>query len=300
MRIPRQRVEFSVKALNFVKLLNKFNKENLDIFDITYRGDRVTFCSALNVKKKILAILEQSLYNEIETKTFSVVGFVKKQIYMIIGIFLFLALACLPNFVIYDVVVQCENNLVLDKIDNIMQEYNEPKIILQKDVDIENIRKTLFNIDGVSFCEVTIKGGRLYVFVKTELKPNIPTSKTQIRAVADGKITRISVTSGKAVVKVGDVVKKGDLLIDGKITVEGVVGEVATNARGKIYSREVFETTQVVLIEEVTATLENMLEEHLVQTKNSFVYSQDYQINEFDGKAEIIFRSDFEKVISEE
>ncbi|MEG2116416.1 MAG: sporulation protein YqfD [Clostridia bacterium] len=299
MSVFGQKIKYSITSLNFTKLLNKLNNEEISIFDVKYGDGRVSFCSNLRVKNKILAILQQSLYNDIRIETYSYETILKKRKYLLIGIVLFLCVAYLPSFFVFDLKVKCDDLLVLDKINKELIEYKNDNLILKKDIDVENIKQKVFNIDNVSFCEVTIKGGTLYVFAKAKLEPDVVEMKSQIRAKKSGKVTRIIVTSGSAVVKIGDVIKVGDLLIDGKITVDGVDGEIKTYACGKVFANDVFETVEIVENELSKNTIENMTQRHLIETKDCVVFNQTLDVKELGDKSQVTMRTEFEKVISE-
>lgn len=78
--------------------------------------------------------------------------------------------------------------------------------------------KIVISTDGISYATVTKSGRRIIVDVKSDeekLDP-IDVSKDEILSPADGKILRLNVLSGIAVVKIGDEVKKGQLIISGQ------------------------------------------------------------------------------------
>lgn len=78
--------------------------------------------------------------------------------------------------------------------------------------------KIMISTDGISYATVTKSGRRIIVDVKSDeekLDP-IDVSKDEILSPADGKILRLNVLSGIAVVKIGDEVKKGQPIISGQ------------------------------------------------------------------------------------
>lgn len=89
--------------------------------------------------------------------------------------------------------------------------------VLKRNVDPQNARqKLLLTTDKLAWASLNIEGCRLTVNV-TETGENASDrdSPTDLKAAADGTITKIDVTSGNCVVKVGDTVAKGDLLVSG-------------------------------------------------------------------------------------
>ena len=78
--------------------------------------------------------------------------------------------------------------------------------------------KIVISTDGISYATVTKSGRRIIVDVKSDeekLDP-VDVSKDEILSPADGKILRLNVLSGIAVVKIGDEVKKGQPIISGQ------------------------------------------------------------------------------------
>lgn len=78
--------------------------------------------------------------------------------------------------------------------------------------------KIVISTDGISYATVTKSGRRIIVDVKSDeekLDP-IDVSKDEILSPADGKILRLNVLSGIAVVKIGDEVKKSQPIISGQ------------------------------------------------------------------------------------
>lgn len=78
--------------------------------------------------------------------------------------------------------------------------------------------KIVISTDGISYATVKKSGRRIIVDVKSDeekLDP-IDVSKDEILSPADGKILRLNVLSGIAVVKIGDEVKKAQPIISGQ------------------------------------------------------------------------------------
>ena len=97
----------------------------------------------------------------------------------------------------------------------------------------------LLKCDNLAWAALNIEGSRLTVNV-TEIDPTKPTNTpTNLKAKADGIITKIDVTTGNCVVKVGDTVKTGDLLVSGII--EGLNETAFTKSLGSVYAETVRE-----------------------------------------------------------
>ena len=79
-------------------------------------------------------------------------------------------------------------------------------------------QELLLSQDGLAWASVNIEGSLASVNVtETKEKEQDNNTATNLKAAADGIITKIDVTSGNCVVKVGDTVAKGQLLVSGVI-----------------------------------------------------------------------------------
>lgn len=79
-------------------------------------------------------------------------------------------------------------------------------------------QELLLSLDSLAWASVNIEGCRATVNVtETKEKAEDNSVPSNLKATADGIITKIDVTSGNCVVKVGDTVAKGELLVSGVI-----------------------------------------------------------------------------------
>lgn len=136
-----------------------------------------------------------------------------------VGILLFFAILKLLSCFVWS--VETEGNSAVSSAD-IIDACRE--IGIYEGAPIRSIRakpagqKLLLKVDGLNWASVNMEGCRVTVNVtesgKQSEKGDEPTNLT---AAADGIITKIDVTAGNCVVKVGDTVAKGDLLVSGII-----------------------------------------------------------------------------------
>ncbi len=82
--------------------------------------------------------------------------------------------------------------------------------------------KLLLKIDSLAWSSLNTEGCRLTVNV-SEIKNKKPQNNlpSNLKATADGIITKINITSGNCIVKKGDTVKAGDVLVSGIIERQG-------------------------------------------------------------------------------
>lgn len=114
--------------------------------------------------------------------------------------------------------------------------------ISKKDIDPKNARqKLLLETDKLAWASLNIEGCRLTVNV-TEMGEKVDiNTPTNLKATADGIITKIDVTSGNCVVKVGDTVAKGDLLVSGIL--ENASGTRFVHSSGSVTAKTEREIT---------------------------------------------------------
>lgn len=88
--------------------------------------------------------------------------------------------------------------------------------ILVSDITPAHSQRLLLEMDGLAWASLNTEGSVLTVNV-SEIKNELPSKKTpnDLVALTDGRIVKLDLTSGNAVVSVGDYVKKGDLLVSG-------------------------------------------------------------------------------------
>lgn len=103
-------------------------------------------------------------------------------------------------------------------------------------------QKLLLNVDGLSWAAFNVEGCKITVNVsETEESLKQNSEPSNLKAKADGIITKIDVTAGNCVVKVGQTVKKGDLLVSGVTENENGVRFVCS--MGKIEAKTQREIT---------------------------------------------------------
>ena len=126
-------------------------------------------------------------------------------------------------------------------------------------------QELLLELEKLAWASVNIEGSRVTVNV-TEVKEkgNDNSVATNLKATADGIITKIDVTSGNCVVKAGDTVAKGQLLVSGVI--ERADSTRFVHSAGSITAR----TERII---EVSAYFKRTVSEKTGRVKNRSVLS---------------------------
>lgn len=136
----------------------------------------------------------------------------------VFGAAAFITFVCLCDAVVGEIVYKGDAAAFRRQIVSVLKLNGVEKGKISK-ADCSSLgEKIVISTDGISYATVTKSGRRIIVDVKSDeekLDP-IDVSKDEILSPADGKILRLNVLSGIAVVKIGDEVKKGQPIISGQ------------------------------------------------------------------------------------
>lgn len=136
----------------------------------------------------------------------------------VFGAAAFITFVCLCDAVVGEIVYKGDASAFRRQIVSVLKLNGVEKGKICK-ADCSSLgEKIVISTDGISYATVTKSGRRIIVDVKSDeekLDP-IDVSKDEILSPADGKILRLNVLSGIAVVKIGDEVKKGQPIISGQ------------------------------------------------------------------------------------
>ena len=158
----------------------------------------------------------------------------KKRYGIIAGAAIFFGLLKLMSLFVWSIEVEGNKTVSASEITAACEEIGVYEGMNKKDLDPKNAGQSLLLKCGrLAWASFNLEGCRLTVNV-TEAKPKAEDNSipTNLKAAADGIITKIYVTSGNCVVKVGDSVAKGDLLVSGIIENEN--GTRFVHSIGKI------------------------------------------------------------------
>ena len=234
-------VEYKIDKLNFTKLLNSFNREEIKVFSIKYHENSVTFRSKPCEKKKILAIFDKSVYTNMCITTNSPKTILQKNMYSIIGIIIFLIIAYLPLVLVLDCRIECSDEILTKQIEYVLKDYQLDNWKYLSNAEENSIEKKIMEMEGVSFCQVSKKGGKLYLEVKGSLSPEVKEHQNRIIATKSGIITNMLVLSGTPLVTVGDYVEVGDVLIDGVVYSKEKDKYINVKAEGEVLAETTIE-----------------------------------------------------------
>lgn len=241
------KVKVIIKGQNRTRLLNKLKNENIAIYNIV--SDSVT---AFWVKQQDLKVVKHyaELFS-VEVEVVDTNGLDKilkksyKNISFIIAVVISMAVLFASTQFVYNIKVDCANDVHSNKVTLLLKENNLDKVIPKNKVDLKAVENLIMsNIEEVSFATCYIEGFSLMVKVVTNEKPKQSEQKQNLLSAYDSVVTRVMVRSGTSEVKVGERVRAGDVLIGGYHIADNTPSDgeengdiIETIADGEVYGR---------------------------------------------------------------
>jgi len=212
-----------ISGENSELLLNRAASNGIKIWNLTYKkGSIFGNISIKNFYR--LRIIKRGLKSKI--------SIIKKQGYffrfkkynrrigLLIGTILFgVILFFLSNFV-WIINIEGNNNITESEIIQSCKEIGIYEGIHKTKINNKyDSQKLQLNQKGIAWCSLNLEGSILTVNLSETAISDKEERKypSNLKALNDGKIKKIDVTTGNTVVKVGDIVSKGDLLVSGVV-----------------------------------------------------------------------------------
>ncbi len=220
--------------------ISVIRRENVPVYDVESTSDGTT----LSVEKKNLKKVETVL-TEAGRKYVVVNGYGGRKFFsslllrlgIPLGLILSVAVCAIYSQYVYRLEVKSDG-FFSDRIIELLEESYDVFPIKKSDFDENVFNERLLSLEGVSMATSKVIGTTLVCEIIESSTPNPTIDLSEpiaLVATEDAVITRVSVWSGRAAVKVGDVVKKGDVLIEPIL----VVGdkELPVRASGEVEGR---------------------------------------------------------------
>ncbi|MCI8342283.1 MAG: sporulation protein YqfD [Firmicutes bacterium] len=204
------------------------------------------------------------------------------------GAIIFIGLLYIMSSFIWTVEVKGNDRISKDSILMFCAEEGLCPGRLKSKANIEEItKKILINFEEVSWVAITTEGTKATVTVVERIPETAiedRESPSNITAAKNCVIESISVSSGTAMVKAGDVVEKGDILVTGKLVMkdgELEVGEKFVRSSAEIYGRSIFEFEREIPLTFTKKTYTSN------KKKNSCIVAGDYIIDGIKTKIDL-------------
>lgn len=202
------------------KLLNIFANNSLNTWNMIYSGGYITGCIDIKSFKKLKNLKTGS---GIKVKVLSKHGlpfFVNKnknRCGILVGFAIFLIIIKFLSSYIWYIDIIGNNRISNTEILKICNEIGIKEGIKSNSIDSKNdANKIILANKEIAWASLNVEGCKLTVNI-SETEENTYTGNlpSNIKAKADGIITKIKASNGETVVKIGDTVRKGDVLISG-------------------------------------------------------------------------------------
>ena len=245
----------------------------------------------------------------------------RKRVSVLAGALIFVVFLSFMSGRIWIIDVEGNSKVSREEIVCALEELGIKEGVSRKSIDPKKQReKLLLKIDSLAWASINAEGCRLTVNV-SEIKSKKPQNNApaNLKAKADGIITKIDVKSGNCIVKKGDTVKAGDILVSGiierlgntnfvrssgtvtatterSITVSGDFKQTITEETGKIKHKRVLElfTLKIPLY----LGSENGSYNEIVKTETASLFNQNLPIRIYEK--EFRFTKKYELNYSEE
>jgi similar to stage IV sporulation protein len=253
----RGKIRFEINGLNIEKLIGKLYASGIPLYRVARRTHKnLQFTVAANQSPKVIACLENLCYNYKKAQEKGVFPFFKtllKRFGLLIGIAVFAVALMASSFFLYETRVYGCKNISAESIILCAEKAGAGKMSFGRVSGREIERAVYSAFPQVSFVSAVYKGIVLHInIVEAELFPQIiETSPRDLVASAKGKISRLLVFRGTALVKAGDTVEKGQVIIGGYMeSPDGT--RIPVRAMGEAYGiceldfTEIFESVKTV------------------------------------------------------
>lgn len=214
---------------SFTKLLKKCFASHIDIGNITYKENRVTFCVLEHDIKKLKKIAPYTKIKKIKDMgIFSFHDFWKRNRMLFIAIFLgILAFIFLTN-VIVKVEVIHSNKEIRELLEEELYDRGIKRLTIKKHYDdLQKIKKDLLEKypDRLEWIEIEVRGMEYLVHVEERIitTPSEKKDACNIVATKDAMITKVINHKGMTLKNIDQYVRKGDIIVSGNILVDNEV-----------------------------------------------------------------------------
>ncbi len=281
--------EYQIKGYNLDSFLNFVKKKGICVYDAKkIQPNLIKVSVKYRQGKKFFAIAEELCYNIIKIKDkgrFYPFLYLYKNLGLVIGSFILLALAIFSNDFIFRVEYSGTGNVLKHDVHRQLQEYGITRFSRFSSMDLDELStKLLAENPRLTFVECSKEGNVLIVnsVLSEGNKEKLTGNATELVSDTDGIIEDLKIYRGSARVKIGDEIKKGQILVDGLVTVKDQELTVNVLAVAYIKCKAVYEynSTASGLENAVLSMYEENFDDgeviesnvFVTQTENGYVY----------------------------
>ena len=239
MKISRGKIELRISSLNHGKIIEKFKKEGITLYNCKREYKRLSCRISLEEKNRVIALLEKNNLDFSFGKTYgllSIVQYFFSRIGLWVGILLLVAICVLYSNTYFKIEIVGVEGDLYSKLGKVVKE-DVKSIAFKNQVNLEELTTKMESIEGISKVTAYFLGSKLLIDCLPSLDYPYDVEKNRAPIISnyDCIISKISLESGYCLVNVGDTVKKGDVLISS--TFSGEEEKPIEDTIGKVYGR---------------------------------------------------------------
>lgn len=212
------KIEYCINNLNREKIFKEIVKET-KITDIKICNNQIKFCVNKKYQKKVDKILEKKNAKIINKKIIGGINYLKNVFFKLevaIPIILFIFFLIISNNYILRFEIQGIEQINKNEIMQIIKQNDINNFTLKNKINLKQLENNILKVDKVSLVSATIKGNTLIINIKEKVhNPEYEEKDSFLPLVSkyNGIVTKINVTQGTPLVKVGQTIKVGQELI---------------------------------------------------------------------------------------
>lgn len=241
------KVKVLIKGQNRTRLINKLKNENILIYYLISDNNTTFWIKQKDLKQ----VKEYADLFSVELELVDTSGLENllkksyKHLSYIIAVVICLSFLIVSTQFVYNVKVECENDVHSNKVMLLLKENNFNKVVPKNKIDLKAVENLILsNIEEVSFATCYFEGFSLMVKVVSNETPKQSEDKKNLYSTTDAIVTRVMVRSGTSEVQVGERVRVGDILIGGYHIADNTPSDGEENgdilevvADGEVYGR---------------------------------------------------------------
>ena len=242
--------EFTIEGKFPERFLNLASRNGINLWNMNGGKDKLKATAKISDKENIIRFAEKSGTTHTIEKEHGLPYFCKTYKYrlgLLAGLVLGAAMCAYLSGFIWNIQINAPKGINEYEIRSELRELGFYEGIYYKTEDVSRYERLLkLSDDRISWISINIFGTNAVVEIspkqvsdkrnENENKNEQENTVSNLKANADGTVTRIEVQNGTAAVKVGDGVRKGQLLVSG--IMEYTNGNnVFADSQGKVYAK---------------------------------------------------------------
>lgn len=261
--------------------LKKLKKANIGVYDCKKDGARFIFSVKDKHIKKAFAIFAKPCYNisvEYKSGRTRLLSRAINRIGLIIGAFIFIAIAVLSNSFVFKIKVSGSGSYLSPEVKRIIYESGVKEFKLYSGFDAPMATGKILALPQVTFCNIEKHGSILRVDVQVDEEHNRTVIREPLVSDRAGKVINLVVICGTAATQIGAQVNTGDSLIVPYVT----AGEKQVESIAVGYAEiECRQTVEYFAETESDESLNNAYASILLQSEE--ILSKSHTVKKTDG-----------------